>query len=605
MKKILRILRYVVPYKNKLVFVFTFNIFSSIFSVFTFALIIPFLGILFGTFKKEYTNVPMSLSTDSVITNFKYLITHVIDTKGPATALAIMCGGILILYFLKTLFVYSSSFFMSPITTGVVCDLRNAIFKKILSLHLGFYSEERKGDIIARITNDVSEVEASVLRSLDMLFKDPVQIIIYLTTLIILNPKLTLFVLLMLLFTGVIIGRLGKTLRKSSSKVQMKLGFLMSMVEETLSGIRIISAFNAENRTYQKYRNHNEEFRKMVIRMWRRRDLASPLSEFLGACVIIVVIYFGGRLVLTGDKSFAAEAFMGYLIVFSQIINPAKSFSQSYYNVLRGYASIERIDHILETENLITDLPDAREIKTFDSSIEFRNVSFRYKEEYVLKDINLLVEKGKSIALVGQSGSGKSTLVDLIPRFYDVDQGEILVDGAGVKQLKLVDLRALMGNVTQESILFNDSIFNNIAFGVDYATMDQVVAAAKVANAHDFIMATEKGYDTNIGDRGSRLSGGQRQRVSIARAVLKNPPILILDEATSALDTESEFLVQEALTNLMKNRTSIVIAHRLSTIRSADEICVLHEGSIVERGKHEELLLQNGFYKKLYDLQMF
>jgi ABC-type multidrug transport system fused ATPase/permease subunit len=569
-------------------------------------MIIPFLSILFGKFPKVHELVPFELKYESVVNNFSYYISQIIESEnGELKALGLISLGVLILFFLKNFSAYMASYNMSPVTTGVVSDLREALYKKTLQLPLGYYSEERKGDLIARVSNDVLEVEVSVLRSLELIFRDPLLILIYMTSLIILSPQLTGMVLIMILLTTLIIGRIGRSLRKTSVKVQNQLGFLLSMFEETLGGLKIIKSFNAERKSETKFADANKVFRKHVIHMWRRRDLASPMSEFLGAVVVVVIIYIGGRLALSDAHLLQPSKLIGFLVIFSQIIQPAKSLSQSYYNILKGYASIERIDKILHAENSITDAPDAKDLHSFNSGIEYRNVGFRYKDAPVLKNINLKIEKGKTIALVGQSGSGKTTLADILPRFWDVQQGEILIDGIPIKQIKLSDLRGLMGIVSQEAILFNDTFYNNIAFGVDKTTLEDIINAAKVANAHDFIMATENGYDSNVGDRGSKLSGGQRQRISIARAVLKNPPILILDEATSALDTESEYLVQEALNNLMKNRTSIIIAHRLSTIKNADEICVLHEGQIVEQGRHDDLLALNGFYKKLYELQVF
>lgn len=604
-KKVARVLRYALPYKRNVIFVFFFHLLASLFSVFSISMVIPFLNILFSDVPQVTERVPLTFSYESLSANFSYLISHLKETTNDATALMVICGGVLVLFFLKNLSTYMASFNMSPVTTGVVCDLRNALYLKTLHLPLGYYSEERKGDLIARVSNDVLEVEVSVLRSLELIFRDPLMIIVYVSTLIFISPQLTGIVFLMLLVTVLVIGRIGRSLRKTSAKAQHQLGFLLSIFEETLGGLKIIKSFNAEERADTKFKNTNKIYRKLVIHMWRRRDLASPMSEFLGAIVVVVIIFIGGKLVFAGNGVLTPATLIGFLAIFFMILQPAKSLSQSYYNVLKGYASIERIDKILHAENSITNAPDAVEKKSFDSAIDYVNVNFKYNEAPVLKNINLKIQKGKSIALVGQSGSGKTTLADILPRFWDVHEGEIQLDGIPIKKIKLADLRGLMGIVSQEAILFNDTFYNNIAFGLDSTTLEDVIAAAKVANAHDFIMATENGYDSNVGDRGSKLSGGQRQRISIARAVLKNPPILILDEATSALDTESEYLVQEALTNLMKNRTSIVIAHRLSTIKNADEICVLHEGQIVEQGKHDDLLALNGYYKKLYDLQVF
>jgi len=494
---------------------------------------------------------------------------------------------------------------MAPIRNGVIRNIRNKIYTKILNLPLSYFSNEKKGDIISRMTSDVVEVEWSIMGSLEMMFRDPINIIIFLIGMFIMSPSLTLFVLIILPVGGYIIGRIGKSLRKISMHGQNKMGELLSIIEETLSGLRVIKAFNAERKINNKFKDNNHTYYQIMNKMVRRRYLASPLSEFMGAVVVITVMWYGGHLVLSDQESLSPQVLISYLIIFSQILTPAKAFSTAYYNVQKGLASIDRINQILDADIIIKEKPDAKEINSFNTEIEYNNVSFRYKENYVLQDINLKLEKGKTIALVGQSGSGKSTFVDLLPRFYDIQKGEIIIDGLPISDLKISDLRNLMGNVNQESILFNDTFFNNISFGVDNTSYEEVVAAATVANAHDFIMASENQYNTNIGDRGSKMSGGQRQRISIARAVLKNPPILILDEATSALDTESERLVQDALENLMKNRTSIVIAHRLSTVKNADEICVFHEGRIVERGKHSELISKNGAYKKLHDLQMY
>jgi subfamily B ATP-binding cassette protein MsbA len=603
MQKFTKLVRFIYPYKGYAFLNIVLNLISILFSIGSLAMIVPFLGILFKTADSVTTLLPWSFS------NFKhnmyFYITEMVD-KGPERALLIVSFLVVIMTLLKTSFNYFASFYMAPIINGVVRDFQKKLYHKILILPLSYFSNERKGDIMARMTSDVNEIKFSIMSSLDMIFRDPLTIIVYLGFLVYTSPQLTLFAMVALPIGGAIIAVIGKKLRKQSMIGQIKMGELLSQVEETLSGLRIIKAFNAEKKMDKRFEKLNNSYYKVVNRLTQRRSLSTPLSEFLGTIIVIVIMYYGGIRVLLGDKTMLKpEEFIAYLAVFSQIITPAKSLSNAYYNIQKGLASISRINFILDAEISITDKENALEIKSFNHSIEFKNVTFAYREAEVLKNINLKVEKGKSIALVGQSGSGKSTLVDLIPRFYDIKQGDILIDGVAVKDYKIHDLRGIMGNVNQESILFNDSIFNNIAFGVESATLEQVIAAAKVANAHDFIMATENGYDFNIGDRGSKLSGGQRQRISIARAVLKNPPILILDEATSALDTESEYLVQEALTNLMKNRTSIVIAHRLSTIKNADEICVLHEGRIVEQGKHDDLLAVNGFYKKLYDLQVF
>jgi subfamily B ATP-binding cassette protein MsbA len=566
-------------------------------------MIIPFLGILFKTSERITNLLPWSFS--NVSHNLYYYLTKLVD-QGEARALLVVSIIIVVMTLLKTSFNYFASFFMAPVINGVVRDFQRKMYHKILVLPLGYFSNERKGDIMARMTSDVQEVKFSIMSSLDMIFRDPLTIIVYLAFLIYTSPQLTLFALVALPIGGAIIAIIGKKLKKQSMIGQIKMGEILSQFEETLSGLRIIKAFNAEKKMDKRFEKLNNSYYKTINKLTQRRSLSTPLSEFLGTIIVVVIMYYGGSRVLFGDKSMLKpEEFIAYLAVFSQIITPAKSLSNAYYSIQKGLASVSRINFILDAEISIKDKENPQEIKSFNNSIDFKNVTFAYKDAEVLRDISLKVQKGKTIALVGQSGSGKSTLVDLIPRFYDIEQGDILIDGISIKDYKLHDLRGLMGNVNQESILFNDTIYNNIAFGVESATLEQVIAAAKVANAHDFIMASENGYDFNIGDRGSKLSGGQRQRISIARAVLKNPPILILDEATSALDTESEYLVQEALTNLMKNRTSVVIAHRLSTIKNADEICVLHEGQIVEQGKHDDLLALNGFYKKLYDLQVF
>jgi ATP-binding cassette, subfamily B, bacterial MsbA len=600
------VLKYLAPYKWYACLNVLFNILSSIFNAISIAMLIPFLKILFQEGQMEIKPVPLKLTNvDSIFTNFFYLLTQIMHTTDKTKILLSVCILVVIMIFFKTLTWYLANYFMVPLRNGIIRDLRNSIYTKIINLSIGYFTETRKGDVISRATGDVQEIEWSIMSSLEMAFREPITIIVSFIFLMILSVKLTLFVLILLPVAGTIIGIIGKNLRKTSLKGQVKMGELISTLEETLSGLRIIKAFNAEKRATQNFYKQNNEFLRISNKIMRRRFLASPLSEFLGVGVMVIVLWFGGKLVLTGGGGMGGGELIGFVALFSQIINPAKNFSQAYYNIQKGMASLDRVNTILQAEETIVDKENPKRIKEFSHSIEFRNVSFAYENELVLKNVNLTIEKGKSIALVGQSGSGKSTLVDLIPRFYDILDGDILLDGTSIKDIKITDLRGLMGNVNQESILFNDNFYNNIAFGVDNTTMEDVVAAAKVANAHDFIVATENGYETNIGDRGGKLSGGQRQRISIARAVLKNPPIMILDEATSALDTESEYLVQEALYNLMKNRTSVVIAHRLSTIKNADEICVLHDGEIVERGKHDDLLELNGYYRKLYDMQMF
>ncbi|QIK54213.1 ABC transporter ATP-binding protein [Dysgonomonas sp. HDW5A] len=617
MKDFLRILRrFIPPYKKELILSFIFNILSALMNVLSFALIVPILNILFKINEDKYEFMPwikadattLMQKIESIVdvaqNNFYYLSTTYIEQYGASNTLLILALSLVVMTLVKTGVTYLSSFFLIPIRTGVVRDIRNQINDKILSLPLSFFSEERKGDIIGRMTGDVGEVENSIMSSLDMLFKNPILILVYFTTMLVISWQLTIFVLVLLPVSGFIMGRVGKTLKRQSKEAQEKWGELMAQIEETLGGLRIIKAFNAERKVEDRFHKEGDELRRMSNRINRRQQLAHPMSEFLGTATIAVVLWYGGNLILGHDASITASSFMFYLVMFYSIINPAKEFSKSAYAIQKGLASMERIDKILGAKSNIVD-PENPVQLSFNKEIEYRNIWFKYQNNWVLQDINLVIPKGKTIALVGQSGSGKSTMVDLLPRFYDVDKGEILIDGVNVKNAKVVDLRSLMGNVNQEAILFNDTFFNNISFGVENATLDQVIEAAKIANAHDFISATENGYETNIGDRGGKLSGGQRQRVSIARAILKNPQILILDEATSALDTESERLVQEALENLMRNRTTIVIAHRLSTIKTADEICVMHEGRIVERGHHDELYNLSGYYRKLCDMQQF
>ena len=615
MKDFLRILRrFVPPYKRYLVGNILFNILSAILNLFSFALIIPILQILFKIDKGVYTYMPVVVdwaNWDSVKAlpeiwknNFFWFVSDLIEREGGSFTLIILGVFLVVMTFLKVASMYLAFYMMIPIRTGVVRDIRNQINRKITQLSLGFFSEERKGDILARVSGDVNEIEASIMSSLDMLFKNPILISIYLIGMILISWQLTLFVFILLPFAGYVMGQVGKKLKRRSLEGQQQWGALMSQIEETLGGLRIIKAFNAEKKIQDRFERANEQFRQTTTRVYRRQQMAHPMSEFLGTATIAVVLWYGGSLILSNNSSIDAATFIYYLVIFYSIINPAKDLSKAAYAIQKGLASMTRIDKILMAQSDINDPEQPKPVK-FTHAIEYRNVWFRYRNDWVLKGINLTIPKGKTVALVGQSGSGKSTLVDLLPRFYDVTEGSIAIDDTDIPQVKLVDLRGLMGNVNQEAILFNDTFFNNIAFGVEGATREQVEEAAKIANAHDFIMASEHGYDTNIGDRGGKLSGGQRQRISIARAILKNPPILILDEATSALDTESEHLVQEALENLMRNRTTIVIAHRLSTIKNADEICVMHEGEIVERGCHEDLLKLDGYYKRLCDMQSF
>lgn len=607
MKEFLQILRrFIPPYKKYLALTVVFNILSAVLNIFSFAALIPILQILFRTEGAGTATELMPWSLDNLkevlANNADYYVTQLIANVGATTTLLLIGLFLAFATFLKTGAYFLSSATIIPIRTGVVRDIRNQLYHKITSLPLGFFSEERKGDIIARMTGDVGEIESSIMSSLDMLFKNPILIISYFTALIFISWQLTLFTLVFVPIFGWFMGYVGRKLKRKSIAAQSLWSDTMSQVEETLGGLRIIKAFCAEDKMNKRFDGINSEYRDSIQRVNIRQQMAHPMSEFFGTVLIIIVLWVGGILVLD-QQILSGPTFIYYLVMLYSIINPLKDFSKASYNIPKGLASMERVDKILKAENTIKEPANPKHIASFEHQIEFRHVSFRYGEQWVLKDINLVIEKGKTVALVGQSGSGKSTLVDLIPRYYDVQEGEVLIDGINVKDLGIHDLRQLIGNVNQEAILFNDSFYGNITFGVDSATREQVEQAAHIANAHEFIMQTEHGYDTNIGDRGGRLSGGQRQRVSIARAILKNPPILILDEATSALDTESERLVQDALERLMKTRTTVAIAHRLSTIKNADEICVLHEGEIVERGTHEELLEKGGYYRKLHEMQ--
>jgi len=597
--------RFIPPYKKQLFLNFLFNLLSALFTVFSMTLMFPILEIMFGTGKDIYNLVPWTMTKDALYNNLYYYVTIFKDAHGVGLTLLFVGLFVILATLLKVGFYYLGAYEAVYIRNGVVKDIREQIFSKILKLALPFFSEERKGDIISRITGDVTEVENSIMSSLDMFLKNPIIIVVLLVSMLVMSPQMTLFIFMVLPVAGFIIGRVGKSLKKVSRQGQDKMGEILTVVEETLGGLRIIKAFNAEKKMNARFNSELHDYRHIMNRLMRRRELASPLSELLGTIVIIIVVWYGGTLILEKNSELSGPAFLIYLGIFYQIINPAKAFSTALYSIQKGLASMDRIDKILMADVTIPQAPDAKSVSTLKDSIEYRNVTFGYEDKIVLNNVSLKIPKGKTIALVGQSGSGKTTFVDLLPRFYDVNEGQILIDGVDLRDLKLHDLRDLMGNVNQEAILFNDSIYNNIAFGVDNASMPEVIAAAKVANAHDFIIETEHGYDTVIGDRGSKLSGGQRQRLSIARAILKNPPVLILDEATSALDTESERLVQDALENLMKNRTSVVIAHRLSTVRNADLICVFHEGEIIERGTHDELIKLDGRYKLLYSMQMF
>lgn len=612
MKEIIRVLRrFVPPYKKFLVLSIFFNMLSAVFTLVSFSAIGPILKMLFKVQEDtvfDYVDIHMdSIQSvkEAVLNNVNYYLSQQIQQSGTEYVLFLVGMYLIVMTFFKTASAYLGSYFMIPIRTGVVRDIRNSLFKKVLSLPIGFFTSERKGDVMARMTGDVAEVENSIMASLDMLFKNPILIFFYLAAMLVISWQLTVFVLVLLPLSGYVMGTVGKKLKRTSAVGQNQWGELMAQIEETLGGLRIIKAFCAEHKIFARFFKSNEAFKRTVNRISSRQALAHPMSEFLGTITIVIVLWYGGSLILSGDSSIDASLFIVYLTIFYSIINPVKEFSKAGYAVQRGLASIDRIDKILTAQNPITSPANPKRIETLTDRIEYRNVSFRYHTDWVIKEVNLTIRKGQTVALVGQSGSGKSTLADLLPRFYDVVKGSIEIDGVDVRDLDVSRLRGMMGNVNQEAILFNDTFFNNIAFGVENATMEQVMEAARIANAHDFIMATDEGYQTNIGDRGCKLSGGQRQRISIARAILKNPPILILDEATSALDTESEKLVQDALDKLMQNRTTIVIAHRLSTIKNADLICVMHEGEIVECGRHDELIALNRYYKRLVDMQKF
>ena len=604
MSNLLKILKYIKPYSSYVILNISSNILSILFSLFSLTMIIPFLGVLFETEKKTYSSSEISFSLSSIKENFYSFLSSTIDDKGKIEALMFMCLLVLVMFFLKNLFRYIALFYLTPIRNGIIHDIRMDLQRKMMSLPVSFFTEQKKGDLTSRMTSDLVEIEWSIMGVLEMIFKDPINIVIFLSTLIIISPQLTLFVIILFPLAGLLIGYIGKSLKNASHKGQKKMGEIMSVIDENIFGIKILKTFNAEEKINKKFSKISNEYKNIMTSILRKKDLSSPMSEFLSTIVMVIVMWFGGQLVLNESSYLSPEEFIGYILIFSQIIPPAKSLTTSYYYIQKGSAAAERIYEVLDTKNTITDNESSKIVKQLNNKIDFNIKSFKYENINILSEVNFSIKKGSKIALVGKSGSGKSTIADLLARFYDLDDGNITIDNLDIKNIKLSSLRSLMGIVSQESILFNDSIYNNIKLGDSQATEEDIVNAAKNANAHDFIMQSEDGYHTNIGNLGEKLSGGQKQRISIARAILKNPEILILDEATSSLDSESEKLVQEAISKLMKDRTSLVIAHRLSTIIDADEIIFLDKGLILERGTHLELIKNNMSYKKLHELQL-